>query len=134
MVHASRHKRLFALALVAATDLGLYILPIKGFDAANVALFFSMILTVAVAFSVSAFSHILRIDHLMYKYVVSGVIGIAAGVAAFFVLRSMNLLSMNWVNSTGKVLLILLNLSAVLFLFFVKGDARNRAPKTAEQE
>ena len=50
MGYVPKQKRLFALASIAATDVIFSLLPIKGFDAADVALVFSMLLAVAVAF------------------------------------------------------------------------------------
>ncbi len=118
-----RHRRLFALALVAVTDIGFYILPVRVLDAEKVALLIGMVVAVAAAFVFSAFSHLIRVDKLRYKYVLSGGIGIAIGAVAYFVLHDSKFLSMDWINSGGKIVLIVLNLVAAQVLFFLKPAA-----------
>ena len=120
MVYVPKHRRLFALVLIAATDIVFSLLPIKGFDAADVALVFSMLLAVAVSFLFSAFSHFVKFERVLYKYGVSGGIGIIVGAAAYFVLKGFDLLSLDWFNTEGKIFFVVLNLVAATYLFFSK--------------
>ena len=120
MVYVPKHRRLFALALIAATDVIFVVLPIKGFDAADVALVFSMLLAVAVSFLFSAFTNVIKFERALYKYGVSGGIGIIVGAAAYFVLKGFDLLSLEWFNNGGKIFFVVLNLIAATYLFFSK--------------
>jgi len=61
---------------------------------------------------------------MRYRYVLSGGIGIAVGAVAYLVLKDSKFLSMEWINSGGKVVLIVLNLIAALVLFFLKPAPR----------
>lgn len=124
MARVPRHRRLFALVLIAATNIGFYTLPVRVLDADQVALLIGMVVAVTVAFVFSAFSHLIRVDRMRYRYVLSGGIGIAFGAVAYIVLKDSRFLSMEWINSGGKVVLIALNLAAALVLFFLKPAPR----------
>ena len=131
MAYVPRYRRLSALVLIAVTNIGFYILPIQVFNPEKVALLVSMVIAVTISFLFSTFSHIVKIERILYKYVISGVLGILVGAAVFFVLQDSTFLSMEWVNSKGKVLLIALNGVGALFLFFVK---QNKSQKDEPQQ
>jgi hypothetical protein len=58
---------------------------------------------------------------------VSGVLGIITGTIAFIPLKDSSFLSMEWINSYGKLLFIAVNVLAALFLFFYKGAKKTDA-------
>lgn len=118
MAHLPQHPRLLALAVVAMTNIGFYVLPVRVLDAEKMALIIGMVVSVTVAFVFSAFSNLVRMKRIRYKYVMSGVVGIAVGAVVFFLLRDSSFLSMEWINSGGKLVLIALNVIAALVLFF----------------
>ena len=132
MVHVPRHRRLTALALIAITNFGFYTLPIRLLNPEKAAILISMVVAVAVAFLISALSHLIRLERIMIKYVISGGVGIGMGVVLFFLLKSSTILTMEWVNSNGKLLLIGLNLIAALFLFFAKKEGKR--PRAIESD
>ena len=53
MDHLLHHKRLFALALAAVTNVGFYLLPVVGLPTDEVIFLVSLIVTIVVAFAVS---------------------------------------------------------------------------------
>jgi hypothetical protein len=114
-------KRFYALGLVLVTNFGFYILPVSTLNSQKVAFLISMALAIVVAFALSELSHQIKVERVLYKYAVSGGLGIIAGIIAFIALRDSSFLSMEWINSYGKLLLIALNVVAALFLFFYKG-------------
>ena len=130
MVHVPRHRRLIALAIVAVTNLGFYLLPARLLSSEKAAILVSMVIAVAVAFVISAFSNVIRLKRMMYKYVFSGVVGIMVGAVFFFLLKSSAILTMGWVNTKGKLLLIALNFVAALYLFFARHSKKSTS-KTA---
>lgn len=134
MVHVTRHRRLSALVLIAATNLGFFMLPVRLLNSEKAAILVSMVIAVAIAFVISAFSHLIKLQRVVYKYVISGILGIVAGVVLFFLLKSSALLTMEWINTKGKLLLIALNLIAALYLFFAKRKEKPRQEEPGREE
>lgn len=132
MVHVTRHRRFSALVLIAATNFGFFMLPVRLLNSEKAAILVSMLIAVVIAFAIFAVSHLIKLQRLLYKYIISGSLGIAAGAVLFFLLKSSALLTMEWVNSKGKLLLIALNLAAALYLFFSKRKDKQPRPKDEE--
>jgi hypothetical protein len=120
-------KRLSALGFVLVTNFGFYVLPVSTLNSQKVAFLVSMVLAIVVAFALSELSHQIKVERVLYKYAVSGGLGIIAGIIAFLALKDSSFLSMEWINSYGKLLLIALNALAALFLFFYKGVKKKEA-------
>jgi hypothetical protein len=116
---------LSALGLVLVTNFGFYILPVSTLNSQKVAALISLVIAIVVAFALSELSHQIKVERILYKYAVSGAFGIIAGIIAFIAIKDSSFLSMEWINSYGKLLLIALNVLAALYLFFFKGAKRN---------
>ena len=122
MAYLPRKRRLAALGLILVTNFGFYILPVTTLNSEKVAILVSMIVTVALAFVFSALSHRIHVERILYKYVVSGALGLIGGVICFIAIKDSPFLSLEWVNSYGKLLLIAINVLAALFLFFTRRE------------
>jgi hypothetical protein len=124
--YLTSRKRLYALGLVLVTNFGFYILPVSTLNSQKVAALISLALAIVIAFAFSELSHQIKVERILYKYAVSGAFGIIAGIIAFIAIKDSSFLSMEWINSYGKLLLIALNVLAALYLFFFKGAKRNK--------
>ena len=124
MAYLPRKRRLAALGLILVTNFGFYVLPMATLNSAKVAILISMIVTVIMAFVFSALSQQVRVRKIRYKYGLSGVLGLVCGVLCYMALDDSPFLSLEWVNSYGKVLLIGINVLAALFLFFTKREKK----------
>jgi hypothetical protein len=119
-MHIPRHKRLFALALAIATDIGFYFLPIQMLETDKATFLLSLICTIVAAFATSELLHRIHIDALKFKYPISGVCGVIMGFSLYFWLENSTIVSADWLNEYGKLALIFLNLIAVLFIFLYR--------------
>ena len=124
MAYLPRKRRLAALGLILVTNFGFYILPVTTLNSEKVAILISMILTVIMAFVFSALSHQVRVRQIRYKYGVSGVLGLVCGILCYMAIKDSAFLSLEWINSYGKLLLIGMNVLAALFLFFTKREKK----------
>ncbi len=125
MAQRSRQIRWYALVLLLATDLGFYILPVQTLDSETMAYLASLVVAIAVAFLLSALFQLVKVERILYRYATTGALGLVAGVITFIALEDSSFLSMEWVNSSGKILFIALNVLAALILFFYKGAKKN---------